>query len=124
MKRVCDEALTWVLQFLGKRWKGVFLATLTNGSSGFAELKRCVNGNRDSVLSERLSELQSASLVVRSVESGPRVAVTNSDSDAGATLLAAMDALMVWSLDNSVRHEDPPTESPEDRIAVVTLDAG
>jgi len=47
-------------KFLGKRWNGVLLGTLTNGPSGFAELKRNVEGISDSVLSERLSELQEA----------------------------------------------------------------
>jgi DNA-binding HxlR family transcriptional regulator len=98
----CDQALTRVFQFLGKRWNGVILATLTNGSSGFAELKRSVNGISDSVLSERLNELQGARLVIRSVQPGPPVSVIYSLSDAGAALLPAMTALMEWSRDNLV----------------------
>ena len=69
--RSCDAALAQAFTFLGKRWNGVILGTLTNGSSGFAELKRSVSGISDSVLSERLSELQAAGLIVRSVEPGP-----------------------------------------------------
>jgi len=104
--KACDGALTRAFQFLGKRWNGVILATLTNGTSGFAELKRSVSGISDSVLSERLSELQSAGLVLRSVEPGPPVSVTYSLSDAGAALLPAMNALMAWSKENLLAPED------------------
>ena len=50
-------ALARAFGFLGKRCNGVILATLMNGSAGFADLKRAVSGISDSVLSERLSEL-------------------------------------------------------------------
>lgn len=42
----------------------------------FAELKCSVTGISDSVLSERLSELAAAGLVLRIVEAGPSVALT------------------------------------------------
>src|SRR5271168_3999818 len=72
----CDGALAHAFSFLGKRWNGVILGTLTNGASGFAELRRNVVGISDSVLSERLSELQSAGLVLRAVVPGPPVSVS------------------------------------------------
>jgi uncharacterized protein (TIGR03083 family) len=74
--KTCDGALAQAFKFLGKRWNGVLLGTLTNGSSGFAELKRNVIGISDSVLSERLSELQAAGLIARSVDPGPPVSVS------------------------------------------------
>ena len=55
--RACDGALTKAFGFLGKRWNGILLATLMNGSMGFADLRRAVGGISDSVLSERLGEL-------------------------------------------------------------------
>ena len=63
--RVCDAALTRAFGFLGKRWNGVLLGALVHGPAGFAGLKRLVGGISDSVLSERLSELCEAGLVVR-----------------------------------------------------------
>ena len=95
--KTCDSALARAFQFLGKRWNGVLLGTLTNGDSGFAELKRNVGGISDSVLSERLSELQAAGLIVRSVEPGPPVAVTYHLSATGQALIPAMDALSRWA---------------------------
>jgi DNA-binding HxlR family transcriptional regulator len=98
--KTCDGALARAFQFLGKRWNGVILGTLTNGSSGFAELKRNVSGISDSVLSERLSELQGAGLIVRSVEPGPPVAVSYALSDTGNALIPAMHALSTWANEN------------------------
>ena len=96
----CDGALARAFVFLGKRWNGVILGTLTNGSSGFAELKRNVVGISDSVLSERLSELQAAGLIVRAVDSGPPVSVSYRLSDTGSALIPAMHALGAWAADN------------------------
>lgn len=96
----CDAALIEAFKFLGKRWSGVILGTLTNGSSGFAELARNVGGISDSVLSERLVELQAAGLVVRSVEPGPPVSVSYGLSEAGAAIIPAMHALSAWASEN------------------------
>jgi DNA-binding HxlR family transcriptional regulator len=96
----CDGALAQAFKFLGKRWNGVILGTLANGVSGFSELKRNVSGISDSVLSERLSELQHAGLIKRTVEPGPPVAVSYELSDTGHALLPAMHALSAWAAEN------------------------
>lgn len=96
----CDQALAHAFTFLGKRWSGVILGTLTNGASGFAELRRNVTGISDSVLSERLSELQAAGLIVRAVDPGPPVAVIYQLSEAGSALIPALHALSAWASEN------------------------
>jgi len=96
----CDGALAEAFRFLGKRWNGVILGTLANGSSGFTELKRNVGGISDSVLAERLGELHRAGLVVRTVEPGPPVAVTYDLSESGRALIPAMEALIAWASAN------------------------
>jgi DNA-binding HxlR family transcriptional regulator len=96
----CDSALAQAFTFLGKRWNGVILGTLLNGSSGFAQLKRSVSGISDSVLSERLSELQTAGLIVRSVKAGPPVSVSYDLSNTGRALIPSMHALSAWAAEN------------------------
>jgi DNA-binding HxlR family transcriptional regulator len=96
----CDEALVRAFRFLGKRWIGVILGTLANGPLGFAELGRRVEGISDSVLAERLSELQVAGVIVREVQAGPPVSVTYALSLAGAALMPAMHELSVWAAGN------------------------
>jgi|GEM_PF-385679 len=105
--KTCDGALTQAFEFLGKRWNGVILGTLTKGPSGFSELRRNVTGIGDSVLSERLSELQAAGLVVRAVESGPPVSVSYRLSDAGNALIPALHAISVWASEN-ISHGGAP----------------
>lgn len=100
LSKSCDAALAQAFKFLGKRWSGVILGTLSNGPAGFAELRRSVSGISDSVLSERLTELQGAGLVVRSVEPGPPVSVSYGLSEAGSALIPAMHALSEWASGN------------------------
>jgi len=98
----CDAALVRAFRFLGKRWSGVILGTLTVGPLGFAELGRRVEGISDSVLAERLSELQVAGLVLREVQSGPPISVTYVLSSSGLALLPAMHELSAWAAANLV----------------------
>jgi len=96
----CDAALVKAFRFLGKRWSGVILGNLTGGPLGFAELRRRVGGISDSVLSERLNELQVAGLVVREVQIGPPVSVSYRLSTSGLALVPAMHELSLWAAAN------------------------
>jgi DNA-binding HxlR family transcriptional regulator len=98
--KACDAALARAFGFLGKRWNGVILGTLTAGPSGFSQLRRSVGGISDSVLSERLSELAAAGLVQRSVDEGPPIAVEYSLTAAGDALLPSLNALTAWATEN------------------------
>ncbi|MDQ2837626.1 MAG: helix-turn-helix transcriptional regulator [Actinomycetota bacterium] len=98
--RVCDAALARAFGFLGKRWNGVLLGTLTSGPAGFSELRRAVSGISDSVLSERLGELCKAGLVQRSVDEGPPVTVEYRLTASGLALLPALDELTTWAAEN------------------------
>src|SRR3954451_24992014 len=66
--RSADATLTRAFDLLDKRWTGVLLATLRRGVVGFRVLSRAIPGISDSVLSDRLSELADAGLIVRSVK--------------------------------------------------------
>ena len=98
--RVCDAALARAFGFLGKRWNGVILATLLGGPAGFAELKRAVSGISDSVLSDRLTELAGAGLVIRTVDAGPPIAVAYELTASGQALLPALSELTTWAAEN------------------------
>ncbi|MEU9317273.1 winged helix-turn-helix transcriptional regulator [Streptomyces sp. NPDC048295] len=63
------------IRFLGRCPNGDTLARLRHGPQGYAKSRRAVDGISDSVLPQRLSELSSAGLTVREVESGPPVMV-------------------------------------------------
>jgi DNA-binding HxlR family transcriptional regulator len=97
---MCDKALAHAFGFLGKRWNGVILGTLMEGTATFSELRRSVTGISDSVLSERLSELSAAHLVSRTVDAGPPVAVAYALTQSGAALLPALTELTSWARAN------------------------
>jgi DNA-binding HxlR family transcriptional regulator len=98
--RACDAALARAFGFLGKRWNGMILGTLAHGPAGFAELRRGVGGISDSVLSERLTELARAALVVRRVNDGPPVTVDYRLTPSGEALLPALHELTTWAKEN------------------------
>jgi DNA-binding HxlR family transcriptional regulator len=92
-----DATLTRAFDLLGKRWTGVMLATLRDSEVGFRVLSRAIPGISDSVLSDRLSELAEAGLIVRSVKEGPPVSVSYALTDAGEALLPALEQIGRWA---------------------------
>jgi DNA-binding HxlR family transcriptional regulator len=68
-----------------------------------------VPGISDSVLSDRLSELAEANLVVRSVDPGPPVSVSYSLTDAGGALLPALEQISQWAEHYLPDAASPPT---------------
>ena len=82
---------------LGKRWNGVILGTLMEGSASFSEVRRALNGISDSVLSERLSELATAGLVTRTVDAGPPISVAYTLTESGRGLMPALTEITSWA---------------------------
>jgi DNA-binding HxlR family transcriptional regulator len=97
---MCAQGLARAFDFLGKRWNGVILGTLMGGPATFSELSRAVEGISDSVLSERLTELAVAGLVVRTVAGGRPVSVTYTLSPSGEALTPALQELTKWAAQN------------------------
>ena len=96
----CDVALTQAFGLLGKRWNGVILGSLMERPAGFSEIRRALGGISDSVLSERLSELVAADLLIREVDPGPPVGVRYRLADSGVALVPVLRDLMVWARGN------------------------
>lgn len=92
-----DAALARAFGFLGKRWNGIVLGTLSTGPTGFRELSRAVGGISDSVLSERLADLTAAGLITRTVDEGPPLAVSYALSDRGLALIPALEQIALWA---------------------------
>ena len=101
---VCDTALTQAFGLLGKRWNGVIIGTLMEGPAGFSEIRRALGGISDSVLSERLSELTAADLLIREVDPGPPVGVRYRLAPRGVALVPVLRDLMDWARGNLEPH--------------------
>jgi DNA-binding HxlR family transcriptional regulator len=96
----CDRGLVAAFGLLGKRWNGLILGTLTIQPTGFAELRRGVGTIADSVLSDRLTELTEAGLVVRSVSDSRPPTVSYALTPAGEALLPILTQLAQWAETN------------------------
>jgi DNA-binding HxlR family transcriptional regulator len=92
-----DAALARAFEFLGKRWNGVILGSLSAGPGGFRELARAIDGISDSVLSDRLSDLAAAGLIARTVDDGPPLAVSYALTDVGEALIPALGQISLWA---------------------------
>lgn len=101
--RACDVWLARAFDFLGKRWNGVILGTLSSGPAGFAELRRGVGTITDSVLSDRLAELGAAGLVARSVTDSRPPGVTYALTPAATGLVPVLEQIAVWAAANLPR---------------------
>ena len=97
LAHACDAGLVRAFEFLGKRWSGVILGSLSAGPVGYAELRRGVGSITDSVLSDRLSELVAGELIERNVTDTRPPGVTYALTEAGCALLPILQELAVWA---------------------------
>jgi DNA-binding HxlR family transcriptional regulator len=95
-KRV-DGGITRVFGLLGKRWTGPIVSVLLQHPVHFADLRRAIPGISERMLSDRLTELGAAGLVVREVDEGPPLRVAYRLTEAGAALEPALKALGLWA---------------------------
>ncbi|MFG2517321.1 winged helix-turn-helix transcriptional regulator [Streptomyces sp. NPDC048584] len=95
-KRV-DGGITRVFQLLGKRWTGPIVAVLVEQPAYFADLRRAVPGISERMLSDRLTELGAAGLLVREVDEGPPLRVSYRLTESGAALGPALQELGRWA---------------------------
>jgi DNA-binding HxlR family transcriptional regulator len=84
-------------QLLGKRWTGLLLNALMQGSSRFCELTSLVEGLSDRVLSDRLRELEAEGIVKRIVFPQIPVRVEYQLTEKGHALKPVVDAIHTWA---------------------------
>ena len=96
-EHTCDAGLVRAFDFLGKRWNGIILGSLSPGPVGYAELRRGVGSITDSVLSDRLTELTAAGLIERTVTDTRPPGVTYGLTAAGSALLPILHQLAAWA---------------------------
>lgn len=85
------------VELIGRRWTGAIISLLMNGPQGFNEMLTAVPGLSDRLLTERLRELESEGLVLRTVLPGPPVRVSYELTHAGKDLKPAIECLGRWA---------------------------
>lgn len=84
-------------ELLGKRWTGLIMAALMQHPAHFAALRRSIPGISERMLSDRLTELGEAGLLVREVDPGPPLRVSYRLTQAGEALRPALGELRSWA---------------------------
>jgi DNA-binding HxlR family transcriptional regulator len=85
------------IQLLGKRWTGLILDSLLDGSRRFCELTATVEGLSDRVLSDRLRELESEGIVERIVYPQIPVRVEYRLTEKGLDLKPVVQSIHEWA---------------------------
>ncbi len=85
------------IQLLGKRWTGLIIDSLLDGSRRFCELTSTVDGLSDRVLSDRLRELESEGIVERIVYPQIPVRVEYRLTEKGRDLKPVVQSIHEWA---------------------------
>jgi len=84
-------------ELIGRRWTGAIIFVLLRSSCRFATLREAIPDITDRMLSDRLQELESEGIVVRTVVPDTPVRVEYSLTRKGRGLATAMDAIADWA---------------------------
>jgi DNA-binding HxlR family transcriptional regulator len=96
-RAACCSLYHEAIELIGKRWTGAILLVLMDGPLHFSEIRDLVPDISDRLLSERLKELESESIVERRVIDGAPVRVEYSLTPKGAALEPVVRSLKSWA---------------------------
>lgn len=85
------------MAILERRWMGLVLRALIGGPRRFNEILAAVPGITDTLLTQRLRELESNRLVERRVLAGPPVRVEYELTEAGRDLERVLREIAAWA---------------------------
>lgn len=84
-------------ELIARRWVPQVIYAMGPGACRYTELKLAIPNISDAVLSERLKELEAASIVVRSVEPSTPVRIEYALTPRGEQLASVLGELQVWA---------------------------
>ncbi len=85
------------VELVGRRWTGAILRVLMDGPLRFSQVSQMIPELSDRLLSERMKELESRGLVVRTVIPGPPLRVRYELSEMGRELEPALTEIESWA---------------------------
>jgi len=105
------------VELVGRRWTGAILRALLGGPARYHEILAVIPDLSDRMLSERLRELESEGIVLRSVIPETPVRVEYSLTDKGRALEQAIVAIARWA---ECWVEAPPAAATQPPAAKIT----
>ncbi|MBI2766984.1 MAG: helix-turn-helix transcriptional regulator [Chloroflexi bacterium] len=85
------------LELVGRRWTGAIIRSMLYGSARFSDIMSQIPGLSDRLLSERLRELESAGLVLRTVYPLTPVRIEYALTEKGRELREVLIAIDHWA---------------------------
>ena len=85
------------VELIGGRWTGAIVRAMLSGVSRFTDLTAIIPGLSDRMLSERLKELETEGIVLRTVTPSTPVCVEYNLTDKGRALGSVVDAISTWT---------------------------
>lgn len=82
---------------LGKKWNGLIIRVLLNGTKRFSDLRDMIPEISDRMLTERFKELESEGIIKRSVYAEIPVRIEYELTDKGRELKSTMDEVQKWA---------------------------
>jgi DNA-binding HxlR family transcriptional regulator len=85
------------IELIGRRWTGAILRVLLSGPTRFSDIAGTVPGLSDRLLSERLKELETEGIVVRTVYPEMPVRIEYALTEKGRALEGVIAAVSDWA---------------------------
>lgn len=85
------------VELVGARWSGAILRALFTGQHRFVAIKAAIPGISDTMLAQRLRELEAAQIIERRIVTTAPLVVEYRLTPRGVELAPVMDALLTWS---------------------------
>jgi DNA-binding HxlR family transcriptional regulator len=95
-RTVC-ESFQRAAQLVGKRWMPQIVWVLLDGRRRYSAVRDAIPEISDTLLSERLRELEDAGIVTRTVTPSTPVLIEYGLSERGRDLAVVMDGLSTWA---------------------------
>ncbi|MDA0351113.1 MAG: helix-turn-helix domain-containing protein [Chloroflexi bacterium] len=85
------------VELIGRRWSGAILRAMLSGATRFSEIAATVPGLSDRLLSERLKELESEDVILRTVHPETPVRIEYQLTDKGHALAPVINSISAWA---------------------------
>ena len=85
------------VELIGRRWTGAIIRAMRSGKSRFCDIGAAVPGLSDRLLSERLKELETEGIVIRTVVPETPVRIDYHLTAKGHDLQAVFDEIGAWA---------------------------
>jgi DNA-binding HxlR family transcriptional regulator len=107
------------VELIGRRWSGAIIFLLLKSTARFADLRAGIPGITDRMLSERLHELESEGIVIRTVIPETPVRVEYALTAKGKGLATVIDSIGEWAHQWTAPDDAESSINSRDSIAAV-----